>query len=55
MSVLKKQSNSLNTKTNFKKRRLWKARQEKHLETKAIVKAYKLGKGRLKQPDKTKE
>ena len=47
MSIIRKMCNSINNPSP-KKRRMWKLRQQQHMESKAIARAYKLGKGRLK-------
>lgn len=45
---MKKKCDSLNECSNRqKKRRLWRARMNKHIENRANAKAYKLGKGRI--------
>lgn len=56
MTVIRKMCDSFNNNSNpKKKRRMWKARQDRHLESKAIARAYKLGKGRLKSAIDTRD
>jgi len=55
IQTLKSACDSLTSKAIFTRRKLWKARRDRHLETKAIVKAHKLGKGRSKSVEKNED
>ncbi len=54
MQIITQFCDCLTKKSDTKHRRLWKSRRDKHLEAKAIARAYKLGRGRLTHKDTDK-